>query len=238
MSECLIRLSNVSRSYSVGDAAVHALQDINLDVHQGEQMAIVGPSGSGKSTLMNIMGLLEKPSLGQINFDGTDVMLASQDDRASIRNRSIGFVFQQFHLIPHLTAAQNVELPLRYQQCGRHERNMRAADSLRAVGLTQRLHHRPNQLSGGERQRVAIARALVSGPKLILADEPTGALDSNNGQAVLDLMLDLSGRLGVTLVMITHDQSLAARLPRRMELLDGRIIKATPAMRKVVAAVC
>lgn len=219
----LISLRNTSRSYSIGHTLVQAMVGVNLEVAKGEQVAIVGPSGSGKSTLMNIVGMLERPSEGDFYFDGACVGDLTPDQKAAIRSRAVGFVFQQFHLIPHLSASQNVELPLRYQHVSPQERAARVLSCLQAVGLAHRGHHRPAQLSGGERQRVAIARALVSRPKLILADEPTGALDSTNGLAVLDLMVALSTQMGATLLLITHDQALAARLPRCVRLHDGRI---------------
>lgn len=219
----LIAFRQVSRIYRTGEDSVRAMSGVDLEIARGEQVAIVGPSGSGKSTLMNIMGLLDQPSEGAFYFNGTPINTLSIEQKAAIRGRSIGFVFQQFHLVPHLSAGQNVELPLRYQQMDALERRKRVIDSLQAVGLAHRLDHRPPQLSGGERQRVAIARALVSGPQLILADEPTGALDSVNGQAVMNLMKSLSQQTGVTLVVITHDPSLASQLPRCVRLLDGRI---------------
>jgi putative ABC transport system ATP-binding protein len=220
----LIRLTDVSRSYWMGDSMVHALRDVCLDVQRGEQLAIVGPSGSGKSTLMNLIGLLERPSTGIVSIDGRTYSDLTQSEDAGFRGRTIGFVFQQFHLVPYLSAAQNVELPLRYQRIGAVERTSRVFDVLDVVGLAKRMHHLPQQLSGGERQRVAIARALVCGPRLILADEPTGALDSENGEAVLNLMLSLSAEQQITLLLVTHDQALAARLPRCVRLMDGRIV--------------
>lgn len=217
----LISCRQVSRSYNAGTHTVRAMADVSLDIARGEQIAIVGPSGSGKSTLMNIMGLLDRPSAGDFYFDGTHIDALSVEKKAEIRGRSIGFVFQQFHLVAHLNAGQNVELPLRYQYMDAAQRKARVLDCLQAVGLAHRLDHRPSQLSGGEKQRVAIARALVAGPKLILADEPTGALDSSNGVAVMKLMMDLSEQMGVTLIIITHDQALADRLPRCIRLFDG-----------------
>lgn len=222
-SNSLISLRNTSRNYSIGQTVVHAMAQVNLEINSGEQLAIAGPSGSGKSTLMNIVGLLERPSQGDYFFDGACISAMLPDQKAEIRSRSIGFVFQQFHLIPYLSAGQNVELPLRYQHVSPQERAERVATCLQSVGLAHRQHHRPAQLSGGERQRVAIARALVSRPKLILADEPTGALDSANGLAVLDLMMALSTQMGTTLLLITHDQMLANRLPRCVRLLDGHL---------------
>lgn len=219
----LISCRQLSRVYSTGPHTVRAMNDISLDIEQGEQLAIVGPSGSGKSTLMNIMGLLDRPSTGDFFFDGTHVDALSIEQKAEIRSHSIGFVFQQFHLIAHLSAGQNVELPLRYQQVDAAQRRARVSSCLQAVGLAHRMDHRPPQLSGGEKQRVAIARALVANPKLILADEPTGALDSANGLSIMKLMTDLSQQMGVTLVIITHDQALADKMPRCIRLLDGRV---------------
>lgn len=234
----LISCRHVSRFYSSGTNTVRAMTDICLDISQGEQVAIVGPSGSGKSTLMNIMGLLDRPSEGDFFFDGTHIDALTIEQKAEIRSRSIGFVFQQFHLIAHLSAGQNVELPLRYQQVDAAQRSARVLSCLQAVGLEHRLDHRPPELSGGEKQRVAIARALVASPKLILADEPTGALDSVNGLAIMKLMIDLSQRMGVTLIIITHDQSLADRLPRCIRLLDGRIQSDTRTVPSATADPC
>lgn len=219
----LISLRAMSRNYRIGQSEVHAMTDVNLEIRKGEQVAIIGPSGSGKSTLMNIVGMLDQVSDGSYFFDGTCVGTLTPDQKAAIRGRSVGFVFQQFHLIPYLSAGQNVELPLRYQSVSPLERAARVSSCLQSVGLAHRQHHRPAQLSGGERQRVAIARALVCEPKLILADEPTGALDSTNGLAILELMMAVSRNKGVTLLLITHDQALADKLPRCVRLLDGRI---------------
>lgn len=221
--DTLISFRNVSRIYSAGTQAVRAMTGISLDIAHGEQIAIVGPSGSGKTTLMNIMGMLDRPSGGDFYFDGIHIDSLSVEKKAEIRGSSIGFVFQQFHLVAHLSAGQNVELPLRYQYVDAAQRKDRVLTCLQAVGLAHRLYHRPSQLSGGEKQRVAIARALVSCPKLILADEPTGALDSSNGLAVMNLMMDLSAQMNVTLIIITHDQALADRFPRCIRLLDGCI---------------
>lgn len=219
----LISLRAMSRNYRIGQTVVQAMTDVNLEITKGEQVAIIGPSGSGKSTLMNIVGLLDQVSDGDYFFDGTCVGTLTPDQKATIRGGSVGFVFQQFHLIPYLSAGQNVELPLRYQSVSPQERAARVSSCLQSVGLAHRQHHRPAQLSGGERQRVAIARALVCEPKLILADEPTGALDSTNGLAILELMMAVSRDKGVTLMLITHDQALADKLPRCVRLLDGRI---------------
>jgi ABC-type lipoprotein export system ATPase subunit len=219
----LITLREVSRTFDVGGAPVHALHGVTLDIHHGEQVAIVGASGSGKSTLLGILGLLERPSAGTFRFDGTDAESLSPDRRALVRGRAIGFVFQQFHLVPHLSARQNVELPLHYQQVPRAERAERVSQCLDSVGLLQRSAHRPGELSGGERQRVAIARAIVARPLLLLADEPTGALDSANGRAVMRLMEDLAAQAATTLVVITHDAALAKGLARSVHLSDGRV---------------
>ena len=220
----LIMLRDVRRTFHVGGDEVHALRQITLNIYRGEQIAIVGASGSGKSTLLGIMGLLERPSSGEFRFDGADADTLDFDQRAMVRGRSIGFVFQQFHLVPHLSARQNVELPLQYQRVPRAERAERVSECLDSVGLLHRQGHRPAELSGGERQRVAIARALVSRPLLLLADEPTGALDSANGRAVVRLMEQLTARAATTLVVITHDSALAQSFARTVRLSDGLVV--------------
>ena len=222
-SRPLISMRNVERTFHVGGEVVHALHDVSLDIRLGEQVAIVGASGSGKSTLLGIMGLLDRPSAGIFMFDGENAAAMSMDERAHLRCHSIGFVFQQFHLVPHLSAHQNVELPLRYQQVDRDECEARVAECLRDVGLLHRRGHLPSELSGGERQRVAIARALVARPALLLADEPTGALDSVNGKAVVRLMGELAEQAAATLIVITHDAALAGGFARVLRVCDGRM---------------
>jgi putative ABC transport system ATP-binding protein len=218
----LIRLSGISRTFQVGDQQVRALRSVDLMIERGEYVAIMGPSGSGKSTLLNVLGLLDRPDAGRYDFDGRDVTTLNELEQAAVRAVKIGFVFQFFHLIPRLTAAENIELPLTIAGVDPGERRQRVETALREFGLTERLHHRPDQLSGGQRQRVAIARAMVHNPLLLLADEPTGNLDSKTGQEVIQLLERLNGE-GVTLLVVTHDPDISARTRRRIRLVDGSI---------------
>ncbi|HEY3593748.1 MAG TPA: ABC transporter ATP-binding protein, partial [Polyangiaceae bacterium] len=219
----LIELERVEKDYGIGASAVHALIDVNLRVARGELLAIVGTSGSGKSTMMNILGCLDRPTRGRYRLDRVDVGHRSADGRAIVRNRMIGFVFQGYNLLPRSTALENVELPLVYRGVGRRERRERARSALAEVGLSHRTHHTPNQLSGGQQQRVAIARALVTSPRLLLADEPTGNLDTKTSYEVLSLLQRLNRVLGITIVLVTHEPSIAACASRIVTMRDGRV---------------
>lgn len=219
----LICCQNISKYYSTGAAAVYALCDINLEIHAGEYIALLGASGSGKSTLMNILGCLDQPSAGRYLFDNQEVSKLDTKQLALIRNRKIGFIFQAFHLLPHATALDNVALPLLYRGIGLQERREKARTELERVGLAARLHHHPNELSGGQQQRVAIARALVTKPKLLLADEPTGNLDSITGREIMNIFDECLSE-GTTIIVVTHDEQLAKRMQRVIRLQDGRII--------------
>ena len=218
----LVELRNVSKIYHLGGEEIRALDDVSLDIESGEFISIIGPSGSGKSTLMHILGCLDSPTHGSIKLDGTMIQNASARELARIRNAKIGFVFQFFNLLPKLTVVQNVELPMIYSGASRHERQERAMAALKMVDLENRARHRPMQLSGGQQQRAAIARALVNNPRIIFADEPTGNLDSNTGEAILQLFCELS-KEGRTIALVTHDPEIAARTPRRIEIRDGKV---------------
>jgi putative ABC transport system ATP-binding protein len=219
----VIDLDQVTKTYEVGEIAVHALNGITATIESGEYVAIIGSSGSGKSTLMNILGCLDVPSSGVYRLNGLDVRLADEDQLADLRNREIGFVFQSFNLIPRTRALANVELPLAYAGLSRAERRQRAARALADVGLTDRGHHMPSELSGGQQQRVAIARALVTNPAMILADEPTGNLDTHSTREILDIFERLSGE-GRTIILITHEHEVAAHAERIIELSDGHVV--------------
>jgi len=219
----VIQFRHAQRLFTVGDQVVRALDDIDFDIAAGEYAAITGPSGSGKSTLLNAIGLLDRLTHGSYLLEGTDVTRLSDDELARTRREMIGFVFQFFHLVPRLTAAQNVELPLILSEVAPGERRERVSEVLKAYGLTDRAQHRPNQLSGGQRQRVAIARATVTRPQLILADEPTGNLDRASGLDAVELLEKLN-RSGITLLVVTHDPELATRAPRQIRLVDGKIV--------------
>ncbi|MFM1900353.1 MAG: ABC transporter ATP-binding protein [Synechococcaceae bacterium WB9_4xC_028] len=216
------RLSDVSKLYGSGEATVRALDHLDLTVHQGDYLAVMGASGSGKSTAMNIIGCLDRPSSGSYSLNGVAVESLDDDALADLRNQELGFVFQQFHLLPHATALDNVMLPMIYAGVPATERRRRAAEALERVGLSDRMQNRPNQLSGGQQQRVAIARAIINQPALLLADEPTGALDSRTTDDVLNLFDDLH-RQGITLVMVTHEDEVAARAETVAHFRDGRV---------------
>ena len=221
----VIRLEGIHKTYSMGDVEVHALRGVTLDIKEGEFVAIMGASGSGKSTMMNIVGCLDSPTRGSYALDGEDVSKLSKDERADIRLRKLGFVFQGFNLLSRTSALENVELPMLYAGVEPAERHRRALEALHAVGLAGREQNHPNQLSGGQQQRVAIARALVNDPKLILADEPTGALDSRTSVEVMDIFQSLNRERGITLVLVTHEADIAAYADRVVVFKDGRIQK-------------
>jgi putative ABC transport system ATP-binding protein len=222
MSDPIIHLENVSRVYDTGEVLVPALVDVDLRVERGEFLAIVGPSGSGKSTMMNILGCLDRPTSGRYLLDGNPVEELDDNGLAALRSRSIGFVFQSYNLLPRTSALENVATPLAYQGVGRHERLARAQAALERLGLGDRLHHQPTELSGGQQQRVGIARALVTEPAILLADEPTGNLDSHAGAEVIELFHELHAS-GRTIVLITHDPDVAAAAERQVHIRDGRI---------------
>jgi putative ABC transport system ATP-binding protein len=226
----VIRLEDLRKSYALGDVTVHALRGLDLRVDRREFVAVVGASGSGKSTLMNIVGLLDRPTSGRYFLEGEDVSGFDKDRRAGLRNRKIGFVFQNFNLLPRTTALENVELPLLYNGHAHSpgERHRRALSLLEAVGLGERAHHAPNQLSGGQQQRVAIARALVNDPEIVLADEPTGNLDSRTSLEIMEILQRLNRERGLTIVLITHEQDIAEYATRTVTVRDGRITSDHP----------
>lgn len=218
----MIRLHGISRTFQVGDQEVRALRDVDLSIASGDYVAIMGPSGSGKSTLLHLLGLLDRPTAGRYELRGTDVTTLDEVAQAGVRSRTIGFVFQFFHLVPRLTAAENIELPLSLASVPPAERKPRVELALENFGLTPRAHHRPDQLSGGQRQRVAIARAMILDPPVLLADEPTGNLDRHTGHDVVVLLEQLNAR-GVTLIVVTHDAEIGARARRRVKMVDGEV---------------
>jgi putative ABC transport system ATP-binding protein len=220
----LISVREVTRLYDMGEETIRALDAVSFDVSAGEFVAIMGPSGSGKSTMMNLIGALDVPTSGTLLIDGRDIKSLSSDELAALRNRTIGFVFQQFNLLPRTTALQQVMLPLLYAHPKRHDAEAIARRRLEQVGLADRMHHHPRQLSGGQQQRVAIARALANDPKILLADEPTGALDSKTSAEIMQLFAELNGE-GITVILVTHEPDVAAYARRRIGFRDGRIVE-------------
>lgn len=222
MENTFFKMTNINKYYQMGEEQAHILKDVCLELHEGEYLSVLGPSGSGKSTLMNIIGCLDVASSGRYVLHGREIEELTENELAGIRSREIGFIFQNSQLLPRLTAQKNVELPLIYAGVGAKERKRRAREMLGRVGLSDRLNHYPNQLSGGQQQRVAIARALVGNPTLLLADEPTGALDQKTGRQVMQLFQELSDE-GRTIVMITHDMNIAAYAKRVVHIIDGEL---------------
>ena len=223
MSETVVKLDKVVKTYFMGDNPVQALRGISFEIEQGEFTAIMGPSGSGKSTCMNMIGCLDRPSSGLVEINGRETALMNEKELAQLRNITIGFVFQQYHLIPAMTVLENVMLPLKYQKVDKGERLERAKEALKAVGLGERLNHRPHELSGGQKQRVAIARAMITRPKILLADEPTGALDSETGVQVMELFREINKTNGTTVIIVTHDPRIGNSVERCIKIFDGLI---------------
>ena len=222
----MIQLKSIRRDFKVGSQVVHALDNVTLEIHQGEYVSVMGPSGSGKSTLLNLLGLLDHATSGQYILNGKDVTALSELEEAYTRNKNIGFVFQAFHLVPRLTAAENIELPLVLAGLAPEQRQLKVEQALQALNLADRAHHKPEQLSGGQRQRVAIARATITEPAVILADEPTGNLDQRSGLDVIHILEELHER-GITLIVVTHDAAIGKRSHRSIGMVDGRIVSDT-----------
>jgi len=223
MTKWVVDAKDITKVYQMGEVEVHALRGLSVKIAPGEVLSIMGPSGSGKSTLMNILGCLDRPTSGEYSLNGESVATLTDDQLADIRNRGVGFVFQSFNLLPRQTALANVELPLRYAELNGRNRKQVATEALEAVGLGDRIKHKPNELSGGQMQRVAIARALVNNPAIIMADEPTGNLDSKSGDEIMGLLRKLNEERGTTLIIVTHDPEIAALTDRVISLWDGRI---------------
>ena len=223
MAEIVVRLENVIKTYSMGESEVHALRGISFQIEQGEFLSIMGPSGSGKSTCMNMIGCLDRPTSGIVEINGKETAMMTEKELAVLRNQTVGFVFQQYHLIPSMNVLENVMLPLKYAHVEHSERVERAEEALEAVGLGDRLKHRPHELSGGQKQRVAIARAMITQPKILLADEPTGALDSTTGKQVMELFKKINQEQGTTIIIVTHDPRIGESTKRCIKILDGQI---------------
>jgi ABC-type lipoprotein export system ATPase subunit len=233
----LIELKDVRRVYDLGEVKVHALRTVTLNIDLGEYIALVGPSGSGKSTLMNTLGCLDRPTHGSYRLDGEEIVTMSRDERALIRNKQLGFVFQNFNLLNRTTALENVELPLMYcRGMSARKRHQRAREVLDQVGLGDRLHHHPSQLSGGQQQRVAIARALVNRPSILMGDEPTGNLDSKTSREVIELFRELNEERQITVILVTHDQNIAKNIKRTLVMRDGEVVEDTSDYERVVRA--
>jgi putative ABC transport system ATP-binding protein len=223
MTDSVVEVKDLTKVYRMGEVDVHALCGVSLQIQRGEVVSIMGPSGSGKSTLMNILGCLDRPTSGEYLLDGENVARMGDNQLARVRNRKVGFIFQSFNLMARSSALTNVELPMRYAGVGARERRRNSVEALEAVGLHERMHHRPKELSGGQQQRVAIARALVNNPSIIMADEPTGNLDSKTGVEIMDLLLRLNRERGVTLIIVTHDPEIASHASRIIHIRDGQV---------------
>lgn len=225
MAETVVRLENVVKTYSMGESEVHALQGISFKIEQGEFLSIMGPSGSGKSTCMNMIGCLDRPTSGLVEINGKETAKMTEKELAVLRNQTVGFVFQQYHLIASMNVLENVMLPLKYAHVEKAQRVERAKEALAAVGLGDRMKHRPHELSGGQKQRVAIARAMVTRPKILLADEPTGALDSATGKQVMELFTKINKEQGTTVIIVTHDPRIGESTKRCIKILDGQLVE-------------
>ncbi|MBO4640572.1 MAG: ABC transporter ATP-binding protein [Treponema sp.] len=223
MADIVVKLENVVKTYSMGESEVHALRGISFQIEQGEFLSIMGPSGSGKSTCMNMIGCLDRPTSGLVEINGEETAKMTEKELAVLRNQTVGFVFQQYHLIPSMNVLENVMLPLKYAHVDHSERVERAEAALESVGLGERMKHRPHELSGGQKQRVAIARAMVTQPKILLADEPTGALDSTTGKQVMELFRQINTEKGTTIIIVTHDPRIGESTKRCIRILDGQI---------------
>ena len=224
MAEIVVHLDNVVKTYSMGESEVHALRGISFQIEQGEFLSIMGPSGSGKSTCMNMIGCLDRPTSGIVKINGRETATMNEKELAVLRNKTVGFVFQQYHLISAMNILENVMLPLKYQKVDRAVRLEKAKAALEAVGLGERIHHKPHELSGGQKQRVAIARAMVTEPKILLADEPTGALDTETGKQVMEMFRKINSEQNTTIIIVTHDPRIGASTERCIKILDGQIV--------------